>query len=796
MKRSLIILCAILFISVKSYAAVPLLHVSSDNPAFLADPAGNIVHLGGFYNGMMHQDNMVFCTPSQNDCTPTSIIPQSTDNLSHSNNVMRLFIVDNSKDTKGLINPTIYKRSLTPGANDGLNKFDMTQFNIGNLVNPDPNSDAYFERLRARVIQANNLNQYVVVMLFNSFNWDNLGGRYLDNPAWNYGPYNATNNINGVNGDTNADGSGTELQFTAPGSVNNNYQKAYVAQVIDTLNDLDNVIWEICNECLPSSVAWQNDLITFVRNYENNKPKKHPIALSANSDYSQSVQLASSADVLVIGGPGTDSTPVMYPSRVVWHDTDHSRPCEVFPTTFAWKLFMRGQSLMYFDCPWVAAPSNNPALADRIGQSIVWSKIINLKQMVANQDCSTTFCLSSASEHLLYLPNGGSVTVNLAGSNWYAVEWFNPSNYTTQVASFVTPGSQTLISPYGAGEAVVRVKDYGIAVSGGGSSTPTGPIYDSLTQFSSVQGQNGWFYLNHDLSQMTWNSTYGYWQGPNLYQLNYNDGQRPSMNGFASIRRWKAPSAGTWRVRFETADYDTAGGNGVIVTLKKNNATTLYTRTLANAAAPAVTTIDVDMAANDTLESIVSNNGDTQYDNTTTLLTIQKLVTNAPTPPSPLPSPTVLPPLNQVPVVPPSPTIGVTPTTLGFSIQENGSSLSQNITLSNTVSGSTLNWSVSDNVTWLSVSPSSGTNNSTLVATVNPNGLSVGTYTAAITITGTGATNTPQTVNVNLTITAVPPATLTLKQALQNAIDQCQALTTCTGKDFSDKLEPLLNQVP
>jgi hypothetical protein len=63
-------------------------------------------------------------------------------------------------------------------------------------------------------------------------------------------------------------------------------------------------------------------------------------------------------------------------------------------------------------------------------------------------------------------------------------------------------------------------------------------------------------------------------------------------------------------------------------------------------------------------------------------------------------------------------------------------------------------------------------------------------------VSGDGATNSPQTINVTLTVTAVPPATLTLKQALQNAIDQCQALTTCTGKDFSDKLEPLLNQVP
>jgi hypothetical protein len=457
MKR-LIILCAFLLISINSYAAVPLLHVSSDNPTYLANPSGNIVILGGMYDGLSIQENMIFCTPSVN-CSPTSITTQAAFNSTHGNNFIRLFVTENSKDDKGLITPTIFSRSTTPGAVDGGNKFDLTQFNIGNLVTPDVNSNAYFERLRARVIAAGNSNQYVSVMLFNAFNWEN-GGRYAANTAWLYNPYRSINNVNSINGDANNDGTGTEMQ--TPVTVINNIQKAYVAQVIDSLNDLDNVLWEICNECLPTSVAWQNDLITFIRNYETGKPKKHPIILSVNSDYNQTVLTNSTADVLVIGGPTIDSNPSIIPNRVIVHDTDHSRPCELFPDGIAWKLLSRGQSLSYFDCPW-AGQSNDTIISDRIGQAVSYVNKVNFKTLLPNQNCSTTYCLSSNTEHLLYLPTGGNVSVTLSGLNYYNAEWLNVVSGVTQNVTNINPGLQTLSSPFGSTESVVWVKDSGVA---------------------------------------------------------------------------------------------------------------------------------------------------------------------------------------------------------------------------------------------------------------------------------------------------------------------------------------------
>jgi uncharacterized protein (TIGR03437 family) len=61
--------------------------------------------------------------------------------------------------------------------------------------------------------------------------------------------------------------------------------------------------------------------------------------------------------------------------------------------------------------------------------------------------------------------------------------------------------------------------------------------------------------------------------------------------------------------------------------------------------------------------------------------------------------------------------------------------------------------------TWLSVSPPSGTASTTptnLTVTVNPQNLQPGTYTGTVAITSPSASNSPQTINVTYTVTAIP----------------------------------------
>jgi len=45
-------------------------------------------------------------------------------------------------------------------------------------------------------------------------------------------------------------------------------QEAYVRKVVDTVNEFDDVLFEISNESRPESCAWQYHMIKFIKNYE------------------------------------------------------------------------------------------------------------------------------------------------------------------------------------------------------------------------------------------------------------------------------------------------------------------------------------------------------------------------------------------------------------------------------------------------------------------------------------------------------------------------------------------------
>ena len=99
----------------------------------------------------------------------------------------------------------------------------------------------------------------------------------------------------------------------------------------------------------------------------------------------------------------------------------------------------------------------------------------------------------------------------------------------------------------------------------------------------------------------------------------------------------------------------------------------------------------------------------------------------------------------------PTPTIGLNPTVLSFSAVQNGAApASQSVAINNAGTG-TLTWSASSNIAWLKVNggvSASGSNAGTLAVTVSTSGLAPGPQSGMITITASGATNTPQNIPV------------------------------------------------
>ena len=106
-----------------------------------------------------------------------------------------------------------------------------------------------------------------------------------------------------------------------------------------------------------------------------------------------------------------------------------------------------------------------------------------------------------------------------------------------------------------------------------------------------------------------------------------------------------------------------------------------------------------------------------------------------------------------------APEISFSPESLSFTAGEGGS----NETLEIWNSGiDTLNWTLTDDAAWLSENATSGSSTSAddktvVTVSVNTAGMSAGNYSANITITSPGASNSPQTVPVSLHIGGVAP---------------------------------------
>src|SRR4029079_13595162 len=135
--------------------------------------------------------------------------------------------------TNAPVEPQPYVRTGPGTAADGGLKFNLNQLN-----------QAYFDQLRSTVIAARDRGIYVSVMFFNSWGIGRYGPPH---DTWPYHPFRSVNNVSGINGDPNGDNLGFEYHSNQiPAIVA--LQQTYVRKVIDTVNDLDNVLYEIGNE--------------------------------------------------------------------------------------------------------------------------------------------------------------------------------------------------------------------------------------------------------------------------------------------------------------------------------------------------------------------------------------------------------------------------------------------------------------------------------------------------------------------------------------------------------------------
>lgn len=443
------------------------LRVHPTNRRYFTNDGSKAVYLTGAHTWNNFQDTSLADPPPAFDYTAYLDWMRG---LNH--NFFRLWIWEQAKWSAGTkldfwFNPLPFRRTGPGTALDGKLRFDVTKFN-----------QAYFDRLRARVRQAGERGIYVSVMLFDGWSINDKH-KGQGNP-WRGHPFNAANNVNGINGDPDNTRQGTAthtLRLPAITAI----QEAYARKVIDTVNDLDNVLYEISNESDGTVAArdWHYHMIEFIRRYERAKPRQHPVGMTALHPRGNDADLyASPADWISPAADGNLDDPEAADGRkVILYDTDHL--CGICGTeAWVWKSFIRGLNPVFMDLYDFSGAlvgsganydPNDPGwigVRRALGQARAYAVKMNLAAMTPRPDlASSGYCLAHAvasdAEYLVYLPKGGRVTVDLtAAAGTLAAEWFSPSAGTTMAGGTVDSGaSRTLTAPLAGGDVVLYLRN-------------------------------------------------------------------------------------------------------------------------------------------------------------------------------------------------------------------------------------------------------------------------------------------------------------------------------------------------
>jgi hypothetical protein len=247
-------------------------------------------------------------------------------------------------------------------------------------------------------------------------------------------------------------------------------QEAYVRKVIDTVNDLDNVLYEISNESDGGSEQWQYHMINLIKSYEATKPKQHPVGMTVEWPGGDNQDLFNSPADWISPNGSLDDPPAADGSKVIIDDTDHL--CGICgDRMWVWKSFTRGRNPIFMDQyddsykldggGYDPNNANDVSLRKNLGYTRMYADRMNLAGMRPRGDLSSTgYVLAnpgiSGAEYLVYAPNGGEFTVDLRGvSGMVSVEWFNPESGVKTAAAAVSGGANRSFTPPFSGDAVL-----------------------------------------------------------------------------------------------------------------------------------------------------------------------------------------------------------------------------------------------------------------------------------------------------------------------------------------------------
>ena len=458
-----------LLVAVRALNAAPALgplRVHPTNPRYFTDGATNAdgslrgVYLGGHQIFVDLQDNSFNKEWTKDLCHPED--PKAQARLldwsgylgfveqQHFNYLRNWIIWSTGSGTAAsphrMASPLPFERTGPGAARDGGLKFDLRRFD-----------EAFFQRLRSRARDLQLRGVYLSVMLFELYGFldgEDVNGERL----WEGNMFHGANNINGVEVDRNNNRLGEEF-FSLEDAEVLSIQKAYVEKMADVLNDLDNVLWEICNEAPAAALEWQLEMLRHLKAYEARKPKQHLVLLSPGGWLPAGWRLPpeegftqSPADLIATAnGWINQADPKVYRiGKPVMLDLDHVGPGDHEPSLI-WKAFTRGYHFSLYDQPFEQPQQEAPAwqlVRASIGQTRLLSlRVRDMARMEPRPDlASTRFCLASPGEEYIVLaPRHEQIHVHgLQVGGDYAGEWFDTATAAREAIPRTFGDSPTL----------------------------------------------------------------------------------------------------------------------------------------------------------------------------------------------------------------------------------------------------------------------------------------------------------------------------------------------------------------
>ena len=372
-----------------------------------------------------------------------------------------------------------WNRSTTPGANDGGSKFDLNDW--------DP---VFWDRLNGYLQDCEDRGIIVCIQFF-----DECSVEKGSTTRWRRYPFNPQNNINNIPDLDTTDASYSSSTgwsksfYNVNNSVLMTHQDTYVQKLLDETSQYGNIIYEMANEYggegstqFPGHFDWPQHWIDFFSAYETaNGVQLLLTNMPFGKNYDQSEYFAASgidcidayrqfpsySDVQgvndFLGAHYNKGKPIF--SGKIGNDVGEERGNVNDNRKRLWTLLVSGGagSGIKGSCWGVEDWTDDTTMEEMVSNIHNFIETgVEFWNMTPSDNLvtsGTAYCLANVGqEYVVYLPNGGSVTVDLSDARGTLnAEWYDPKDGKYYNERMVTGGGNKSFTPPFNGDAVLHI---------------------------------------------------------------------------------------------------------------------------------------------------------------------------------------------------------------------------------------------------------------------------------------------------------------------------------------------------